>query len=187
MTTTIAQITNQVYDLLANLTAEERGRALSAVLALFGDQPTARASIPANAQDDGETDAHTLGAKAKRWMKQEGVTFAELEEVFHIDDGGKVELIATTIPGTSKREQTGNVYLLSGIRSLLESDEPTVDNTVAVEYCKHVTCYDKNNHTANRGALGNKITGSIANGFTLPAPGLKSAAAVVKLMNKPPE
>jgi hypothetical protein len=106
--------------------------------------------------------------------------------VYHIDDG-KVELIATTIPGASKKDQSANVYLLCGIRSLLESDEATIDNAAAVDYCKHVGAYDKNNHTANRKSLGNRITGDVAEGFTLPAPGLKAAATLIKLMNKQTE
>lgn len=187
-TASIAQITGQVYDLLTPLEADERRRLLSAIEALFGDSSPRHGATRRDDTPELEDDAQlpkALGTKAKRWMKHEGLTAAELTEVFHFDDAGSVELIATEIPGTTKKDKTANVYLLSGARSLLQSDEPTVDNGVAIAYCKHVGCYDKNNHSANRNALGNKITGSVASGFTLPAPGLKAAAAAIKIIAKP--
>jgi hypothetical protein len=189
MTASIAKITNDIYDLLAALDAQDRSRVVGAVAALFGDESQSTAKQP-DKSDGGSVDEgvpESFGTKAKRWMRQEKVSVQSLEQVFHVGDDGKVELIATTIPGATMKEQTGHVYLLSGIRSLLQSDEPSVDNTAAVAYCKHVGCYDKNNHTANRAALGNRMAGSVANGFTLPAPGLKAAAALVKKMTEPTE
>lgn len=152
-------------------------------MALFGDTPAK--SPPAGTPSDDSSDLHAFGPKAKRWMRQENVTLEELNEVFHVDDAGAVELIATTIPGNTVRDRAGNVYLLSGIRSLLRSDEPTVENAAAVAYCKHFACYDSKNHAKYRSALGNKLAGNVASGFVLPAPGLKAAAAIIKQIAKP--
>ncbi len=183
----IADITSQVYGLLEPLNPEERQRVISAVMALFGERPPALAvdqplDNNGNRRDE-ETDLPgDLGKKARRWIKQTDLTTGELEEVFNFEDDGTVELIATESPGSTKKEQTANVYLLCGARSLLQADEPTVDNKEAVEYCRHLGCYDKNNHTVNRNSLGNRITGSVGEGFTLPAPGQRAAAAVIKVM-----
>lgn len=184
--TSIAQTTSEVYDILTGLTPEDRARVLTAIVALFGDAPLKVSKASADDSSGGDaSELPRLGVKAKRWMRQEGVTIAELTEVFHMDDTGTVKVIATEIPGATKKDKTANVYLISGVRSLLASDEPSIDNQAAVDYCKHVGCYDRNNHTANRTALGNKIIGSVANGFVLPAPGLKAAAAAIKLSAKP--
>jgi hypothetical protein len=182
----IAQVTSQIYDLLAGFSAEERSRVLAATVALFGDAPvkTQAGDGTQGSDSGGEDDFPGLGVKAKRWIRQEKVSLDELNEVYHIGDDGTVELIATDIPGATKKEQAGNVYLLSGIRSLLASDEPTIANTAAVAYCQHIGCHDTKNHATNRSALGNKLTGSVATGFTLPAPGLKAAAAVIKAIAK---
>ena len=180
----LAEITSRVYALLEPLATDERQRIIEATMALFGEEPPSRGpKRSAENGDEGpdEADAFAaLGKKARRWIRQAGFTADVLEEVFHFEDNGVVELIAIEIPGSSMREMTANAYLLCGARSLLQTDEPSVDNKEAVEYCKHVGCYDKNNHTANRNSLGNRLTGSVADGFTLPGPGLKAAAALVK-------
>jgi len=186
-TVNIAGIMSQIYELLEPLSPEERKRVISATMALFGEGSPARwTGLPGDIKDlkhEEDSDLPTdLGKKARRWITQTGLTTAQLEEVFHFEDGGTVDLIAMEISGSTNKEQTANAYLLCGARSLLQGDEPNVQNKDAVEYCKHVGCYDKNNHTYNRNSLGNKIIGTVGDGFTLPAPGLKAAAAVIKAM-----
>lgn len=55
------------------------------------------------------------------YIQKYGITRAILDEVFHLDSGD-VDVIASTIPGTGKREMTINCYLLCGVRGLLKGD-----------------------------------------------------------------
>lgn len=182
-TGSIAEVTTNVYNLLEPLDPESRGRVIRACLALLGD--TVPTKEPVANELTHASDASlpsTIGLKALRWLRQNAISSEELEQVFHFDDSGKVEIIASEILGASKKEQAANVYLLCGVASFLQSDEPTVDNATAVQLAKHLGCWDKNNHHTNRSSLGNRLTGSVDAGFTLPAPGLKAAAALVKAM-----
>lgn len=181
--TDLAGITTQVYALLSPLDPDGRARVIAACLALFGDPVPAGVGSRSNLSHVGEESLpEHVGAKARRWIRQFDLTADDLEQVFHFTDTGSVELIATEIPGATKKEQSANAYLLCGAASFLATDEPKIDNSVAVQFAKHVGCYDKNNHTANRNSLGNRISGSIESGFLLPAPGLKAAALLVKGM-----
>jgi hypothetical protein len=112
-------------------------------------------------------------------MKQHQVTAAMIEEVFHSQDG-TVEVIATEVPGNSKQAQSRNCYLLLGIQELLHTDSPTFQDKDAVALCKHMRCYDSPNHNKVRKELG--LSGEKKRGFTLTAPCLRDAAALIKSM-----
>jgi hypothetical protein len=118
------------------------------------------------------------GLKAAAWMKKYGITEAQLEQIFHLD-GGKIEVIGS-IPGKSMREQTLNAYLLAGIQQLLQSDEPKFSETGAVALCKQGGCHNVANHSNYRNGLGNRIAGAKDAGYTLTAPGLEQAAAIIR-------
>ena len=121
-----------------------------------------------------------LGPKAVKWTQKHGITRAMLDEVFHLTDS-QVDIIASGVPGASRREMTVNCYLLSGLRGLLKDDVPSFDDGEAIEVCKRMAAYDKNNHTTNRQAVGNKMSGSKPK-FTLTGPGETAAAELVKQM-----
>ena len=175
----IAGITSEVFALLENLDAEQRQRVISATMALFGEGlPPKISSQDLDKQDMGD-EPEGLGKKAKLWMKQNKVKIEQLQEIYHFEDGA-VEIIAAELPGANKKEQTTSAYLICGIKELLQTDDAKVSNASAVTLCQHIGCYDKNNHTANRNSLGNKISGGVTTGFTLPAPGLKAAAEIIK-------
>ena len=93
-------------------------------------------------------------------------------------------MIVGEVPGDGKRGKSQNCYLLSGVRALLESDEPKFTEAAVVSLCKHMGCHDQTNHAKTRSSLGNIIAGSKTSGFTLPGPGLRAAAELVKAMAK---
>jgi hypothetical protein len=74
-----------------------------------------------------------------------------------------------------------NRYVLSGLRGLFKSDVPSLDDNEAIAVCKRMAAYDKNNHTANRQLVGNKMSGKKPT-FTLTGPGEAAAAELVKQM-----
>ena len=123
-----------------------------------------------------------LGPKAQRWAQKQGVSKAMLDEVFHITDTS-VEVTASDVPGHSKKEMTVNAYLLAGLR-LLATDTSSFTETEAIALCKRLTAYDRNNHTANRTAVGNKMSGTKP-AFTLTGPGEAAAAELVKQLAGP--
>ena len=123
------------------------------------------------------------GTKVARWMKQYEISDSTIEELFH-KDGDTVEVIVGEVPGDGKRGESQNCYLLSGVRALLESDEPKFTEAAVVSLCKHMGCHDQTHHAKTRSSLGNIIAGSKTSGFTLPGPGLRAAAELVKAMAK---
>ncbi len=121
-----------------------------------------------------------LGPKALKWIQKHGITRSMLEEVFHLTSGD-VAITASAVPGASKREMTISCYLLCGVRGLLKNDVPSLDEGEAVAVCKRLTAYDRNNHTTNRLAVGNRMSGAKPT-FTLTGPGETAAADLLKRM-----
>ncbi|QDT23877.1 hypothetical protein [Gimesia chilikensis] len=182
---TLPQIVQDIFVLLDPLESEDRQKVVDSVMALLGD------AMPRPGRNDGEGkkdsgdagDDATYGQRAKRWMDQNNISAVMISEIFHID-GDEVEVIASEVPGNGKKMQTHNCYLLAGIQALLSSDEPRFSDECAIELCKHLGCHDRKNHAKNRSELGNVVAGTKNNGFTLPAPGLRAAANLVKEMSQ---
>ncbi len=189
-TKSLPEIVNEFYKLLDPLDTEDRQRVITSVMALFGEvampsNKLSHGSVENHDEDgdgpDGSTFTATLGKNAKRWLNQYGVTAEMLEEVFHRDNG-KIAIIASKVPGESMRDKAKYCYLLAGIRFLLEKDEAKFDDAIAIEVCTHYGCYNSPNHNRTRKDLGSLATGNKKNGFTLPAPGLRAAADLIKEM-----
>jgi len=172
----------KVYQILEPMSTEDRRRVISGTLALLGDSGVLRDSEPrADVHTSNPVEADTkINEKAELWMKTNDVSNDNLEQVFHWADSGEIVTLASAVPDGTKKEQTANAILLLGVQSLLQNGSPNFSNGRIVEFCNEVGCYDKNNHTANRKSLGTKISGSVKDGFVLPAPGLKAAASLVK-------
>ncbi|MCH7639604.1 MAG: hypothetical protein IH855_09105, partial [Bacteroidetes bacterium] len=165
-----------LFDILEPFEPDERKRLISGVNGLLGDPPS---SFDQSEQEP-EIEL-SVGIAARRWLSGNNLTEIQIEQVYFFSDG-RVDLIADRVPGQTKKERTVNVYLLTGVRALLESDAPVIDDAEALAYCRRIGAYDKNNHTANRRALGNRATGSRAAGFTLTTPGLDAAATSIKIL-----
>jgi len=184
----IPAIAGEIYNLLEPLESTERNRVVASALTMLGEEtqiekPKSSNSInqSLNHDQDNSENNSALGIKAKRWIKQNSVQMESIEEVFHID-GGDVEVITGDVPGNGKRVKTINCYLLVGIQSLLAVDEPKFSEEKAVELCRNMGCHDSANHSKTRSDFGNTVAGSKSSGYTLPAPGLKAAAQLIKEM-----
>jgi len=180
----IADATTKIYEQLQPLSPEERLRAVKAALTLLGEPTSdvAPARVKsANGSDKGESDDGVVDGtseKAAAWIRKNGIDEGALEQMFHID-GGKADLIGDPI-GKSKRQQTVNTYILTGLASFIATGIPEFSDDEARGYCQHFGCYDSPNHSNYVKAFGNRITGSKASGWKLTAPGLKAAAALLK-------
>lgn len=180
-TKSLPEIVSEVYSLLEPLESTDRQKIVGSVLTLLGEEATKLQNKQTGGNNTGDNEL-PFGPKATRWITQNNISTNAIEEIFHCEDS-EVEVIASEIPGNGKREQSHNCYLLSGIRSLLSSDEAKFSDTHATELCKTMGCHDAPNHAKIRSSLGNIVAGTKSNGFTLPAPGLRSAAALIKGMS----
>jgi hypothetical protein len=175
----IADATTKIYQQLEALPQEDRLRAVRAALTMLGepiaDEPRPRPDPPE--ESDESTDG--FSDKATAWIKKNGVQQAELEEVFH-SEGGKVELIIGKAIGRSKRAQTVNTYILTGVAAFLETGNSEFSDEAARGYCQHLGCYDSPNHSNYVKAFGNRIAGSKTSGWKLTAPGLAAAVGLIR-------
>jgi hypothetical protein len=76
------------------------------------------------------------GRRCLDGLRSMGLLGPMLEEVFHLSGG--MDIIANSIPGSSRREMTVNCYLLTGIRGLLISDVPVIEESEAIAVCKRM-------------------------------------------------
>lgn len=163
-----------IVGVLSPHSSEERARLVRAAMVLLGDDVPAASS----AFTDSPVTLTGLSPKAAAWMKQNGLTSDQLQQAFHVSDGA-AEFIGT-LPGNSKKEQTYNAYIVTGIGQLLVKGEPSFEDKAARALCISAGCYDNANHSSHLKDRGNEFTGSKDKGWTLTAPGLKRGAEIIK-------
>lgn len=188
-TAKITDITAKVVKLLTGLDSEERQKVIQASLTLLGERAVDLAAGGGGDRGNGNETGKAGGAlpglsvKASAWIKQNGLTAAELEQVFDID-GGTVSMIAGSVPGKSGKDQTIAAYVLRGVTQLLATGDPTFDDKSARKLCEDLGCYDSANHAMYMRAIGNNLAGSKDKGWKLTAPGMKKGADLIKEMTK---
>jgi hypothetical protein len=167
----------KLVQLLEPLTPDERQRAISAAMILFGQ------SAPVQSGNQFVFEPHEVGegicTKAANWMKKNAITREQLDHVFSIE-GDSIDVIAARMPETGKRKQTAQAYVLCGIRTFLRNGDLSFTDTDAREFCNKVGCYDLANHAAYTTSFGNLITGSKESGWRLTNPGLSVGAQIIK-------
>lgn len=142
-----------------------------------GMSPGERGSPPNPARSS--SSAFQIPALGSAWVRQNQITDAELESVFHETSEG-FSVIAHRMPGRSRREQTLNCYLLAGVCSLLSAGELGFTDQKGRELCNEFGCLDGPNHSKYLSAKGGDFVGSKEKGWSLTAPGRKKAALLVK-------
>jgi|ERR1700739_3025192 len=181
----IADIAHKIYGLLEPLNSDERRKIINASLTLLGEATAGERAVGGGdsrvSTDGGKPDQNIEGIhpKAVHWMKQNGVTQAQLEEVFDITSEG-MPVIISQAPGKNSKVQTHNAYVLQGISRLLATGDSTFDDKTARNLCGGLGCYNKGNHAVYMDEIGNQLTGSKDKGWKLTAPGLKHGASLIK-------
>lgn len=174
----------KLVQLLSPLTPEERQRAISAAMIVFGQPAATHPTGPATYGGQEEMlNVSGVSPKATAWMSKYSVTEAQLEHVFSVD-ADSVDVIAAKLPGKSKRQQTVQAYLLCGLKSYLRSGEVTFTDKEARDICDKVGCYDVANHSNYLKAFGNFISGGKDQGWRLTNPGLSEVAKVIKELDE---
>jgi hypothetical protein len=174
----IGDVVVGILKTMAPLSTDERRRAFAALQALLGDEIPLPPKYSESIQDGGACSSE-LPSRASVWMKQNGITSDELEQIFHIQDG-TVELIAPNVPGNNDKDRTINTYVLCGILKLLQSGSPEFDDGTAKDLCKKLSCLNSKHHAEYIAGRGNELTGSKEKGWTLTSPGLRRGAELVK-------
>lgn len=175
-----AGIVVQLVQLLTPLSTADRQRAIAAAMIVL-DEPTpvqmrTRKDASEHPSQDSDNEIHPKGTQ---WMTKNGITRAQLDHVFSID-ASSMDVIASKLPGKSKRQQTVDAYVLCGLKSYLSTAEMTFADKDARDICNKVGCYDSANHSNYMKAFGNLVAGSKDGGWKLTNPGLAHAASVVK-------
>ena len=165
-----------VHDILAPLTPEERRKVVRAALTLLDDDATPAALAPRADRAGGGDD---LPAAASAWAQKYNIDAERLHKLFHFDHG-RVTCIELPRAGRTKREDVLNTYLLQGVASLLGGGDGGFGDDDARRLCEHFGCYDSSNHAKALGDFGSNLAGSKSAGWKLTAPGLATAATLVK-------
>ena len=172
-----AEAAGMLVILLQDLSPEEQKRAVSAAMILLG-QPAPALLVERPVLETFESIAG-VSPKAVQWMQKHAVTEAQLSQVFSISPDD-VEVIASTLPSDSKRQQTSEAYMLCGLRSLIRTGEGRFDDKEARILCEKLGFYDPANHSNYMKAFGNLLSGSKESGWKLTIPGAERAAQIVK-------
>jgi hypothetical protein len=174
----VIDVVRIIVDELTPLESEERQRVIQASLTLLGEGSFKSAPKVDDEEDSRVGDGEGVTARARSWMRQNGLVLEQLNDVFHFGPDG-VEIIASEIPGNTNRDKVRNAYVLLGVARFLASGEPKFDDKAARVLCERYGFYDQTNHMKYMKG-GNEFTGSKRAGWTVTAPGLKHAAVVIK-------
>ena len=170
----------KLVQLLEPLSPDERNRAISAAMIVFGQSAPSQSAT----QHGGHSgESHEVGegicAKAASWMKKNAITREQLDHVFMIE-ADSIDVTAARMPESGKKKQTLQAYVLCGVKSFLRTGDTTFNDAEARKLCSTVGCYDSPNHANYTTAFGNLITGSKDAGWKLTNPGLSSGAQIIK-------
>jgi hypothetical protein len=174
----------KLVEVLTPLSPEDRHRAISATMVLFGQPtPTGNPTLAkAQIREEHTLTEDGISAKASAWMKKYGITREQLDHVFSIE-ADSVDVIAARMPATGKRQQTVQAYVICGLKAFIKTGEPAFTDTEGRDLCNKVGCYDVANHSNYRKAFGNLLSGTKDSGWKLTNPGLNEAAKFVKQLS----
>ena len=172
---------SKIVAILRPLASQDRLRAVKSAMMLLGESESgiASATESGSASENSDIEVVSLPQRARTWMKQNGISKADLDQVFHITSE-HAEVIAPHMPGRSKKDQMYNAYILTGIGQLLMKGVVAFPDNAARGLCKSSGCYDDANHSAYLRDRGNEFSGTKDKGWILTAPGLKRAAELIK-------
>ncbi|MCC8984791.1 hypothetical protein [Bradyrhizobium acaciae] len=112
-------------------------------------------------------------------MKQNEVSAEQLDRVFHFNEDATFDLLHA--PGKTKKDQTVNAYILTGLGKYLAANDRSFDDATARSFCETIGCFDPTNHATNlKKNKGGEFTGDKTKGYSLTNVGVKRGAALVK-------
>ena len=126
-------------------------------------------------------DVEGINAVALKWMKRSNLSSKDLQKLFSLGID-EIDLVAKSVPGSSKRERMRNVLLLKGIAAYLSSGTPRITYEQLKEAALHYNAYDSANFAAALRSFAPDVGGTKESGYTLTARGLTTATSLVKDM-----
>ena len=123
---------------------------------------------------------------AIKWMKRNGLTIQQLGDLYSLGID-EIDLVAKTIPGSSKNQRTRSVVLLKGIAAYLSSGVARVTAEQIKEACLHYDAYDPPNHSKYLKKMASEVSGTKGSGYTLSPRGITSATELLNEMIKAQE
>lgn len=133
---------------------------------------------------DVSEDVDGINAVALKWIRRSGLNTKELQNLFSLGIE-EIDLVAKSVPGSSKRERMHNVVLLKGIAAYLGSGTPRMTYEQLKEACLHYNAYDMGNFASYLRSFSADAGGTKEAGYTLSARGLNSATELIKQMLGP--
>jgi hypothetical protein len=130
------------------------------------------------AEDDG---LEGISPVAKKWMIRNGLNAKSLSPIFSLG-GDEIDLIAKSIPGSSKRERMHSVLLLKGIAAYLGSGAARFTHEQLKEACLHYKAYDAANFAAHLKSFSADASGDKSTAYVLTPRGLSGATEILKRM-----
>lgn len=136
---------------------------------------------PALPASQGADDAEGINAVALKWIKRSDIELSKLQKLFSLGID-EIDLVAKSIPGSSKREKLRNVILLKGVAAYLSTGTPRISSEQLKEASLHYGAYDVGNHARSLKEFAADVAGTKEAGYTLTARGLTAATELVKEM-----
>jgi hypothetical protein len=168
---------SKLIKVLQPLTPEDRQRAITATMVLLGQTNAPPVALKAPIDVMGSGDG--ISGKALAWMSKNSISRDQLDHIFTVEPEA-IDVIASRMPGSSKRQQTVQAFVICGLKAFIRSGDPAFTDKDARELCQKVGCYDTANHSNYMKAFGNLIAGSKDGGWKLTNPGLSEAVKIVK-------
>jgi hypothetical protein len=169
-----------IISVLTPLNSEERHRTVDAAMLFLGETarlPARKREAAAEGDARGAMDGDYT-EKIQKWMEKYSVSPGELDQVFHFHDDGTFDIHGA--PGRSKKEQTLNTYILTGLGKFLTTSDRTFDDATARGFCETIGCYDPANHAAHLKSKGPEFSGDKKKGYSLTNAGVSRGAALAK-------
>ena len=170
----LTDVVRVMFDELSPFDSDERKRAVQAVMTLLGEEAIKPQQDEREIHDDGA--AKGLNARVKSWMRLNSLSMGQLEQTFHIENGG-IEVIAT-VPGKNNKEKVRNAYVLFGVAHFIMTGEQRFDDAGARELCERYGFYDPTNH-AKYFKDASEFGGSKERGWILTPAGMKQGAELI--------
>jgi hypothetical protein len=173
----VVEAVPKLIAVLTPLSPEDRHRAVSAAMILFGQTTPSQKNVGGG--EESVQAENGISVKALAWMKKYAVTREQLEQVFSIESDS-IDVIASKMPESGKRKQTVQAYVICGLKSFLKTGDPNFTDAEARELCINIGCHDMANHANYTKKFGSLIIGSKDAGWKLTHPGLAEGAKIVK-------
>jgi hypothetical protein len=129
--------------------------------------------------DTEENEFQGVSPVARKWARRNSLSADQLSKLFSLG-ADEIELVAKSVPGSSKRERMHSVLLLSGAASYLGTGAARVAYQQLKETLGHYNAYDSANFATYIKDFAAEVGGSKDSGYALTARGLAAAAELIK-------